>query len=440
MSTIKKENKEIYDGIKLNTESKERIIDELVEKIESNSSSNISELDRRRNEKMKRNEGIVKVFKVGAVACFSLLASGLIISSVMKYKNSNGNKVGKETSVEISSTDIKETANTNNQETVNEEIKETQETVNETKDEFDDFWKKVDYAMDFELVKEPDYKNDVYLGDYEYKYSECDVDGDGKNDAVNLKLSSDTNGGVKDNTVIVSINGKETKKLKYDEIKGYNPRNVKLIKLWNGSCFVYFDVGELTLLKYQTMFSLKDYKTVIDSSNLPYMSSLKDIVINEDTHGIYFYYWTQLNYVAGSIYQCYFEYYKNEFITDHTRDTYANVLEFRDKKTKKYDPDYREEYVLKEDKEFYLNEDKSGRKIILKKGEKLYYSYARYNLAKKNTAKDGNVLGNNAFYDMYCFEVKDEGDSGMISVFLDPVEEGKEYYKTEIFEDTAWVQ
>lgn len=432
MSTIKKENKEIYDGIKLNTESKERIIDELVEKIESNSGSNISELDRRRIEKMKRNERFVKMFKVGAVACFSLLASGLIIAGTIKYRDSNINKTAKETvsdmTEEIVSDKIKETANT-----------ETQETRDKNKAD-DEFWSKVEYVPDFELIKGPGSTEGGHV--YEYEYSKCDIDGDGKKDTVNLKFSAGKDDSLlKDNTVIVSINGKETKKLEYAGLEGNDPRNCKMIKLSDGSYYVYFDVGNLTLLQYQVMFSLKDYKTVLDSSNLPYMGHLWNIVIDEENHRLYFFFWTQLNYVTGSNYQCYFEYDKNGInIKSDETNGYATVMDYRDKSADEDNTitENRDKYILKEDTEFYLDENLTSKKMTLKKGDKVYYLGARYNLNKRKKTLDKYSYNESYCYDLCSFVVEDKESANKIKVYLDPKEENES--EIEIFEDTYWAQ
>ena len=434
MSTIKKDNKEIYDGIKLNTESKERIIDELVNRIESNSNSNekITELDQRRIEKMKRNEGIEKLVKVCAVACFSVLASGLVIAGVINFKNNNnGTKAAKGTVGETVSETIKETDNV-----------ETQPVIDE-KDNNDEFWNNCEYSMNFEEISRPDYINEKKgcKGDFEFEYSDCDIDGDGNNDTVNLKIAADKEGMAK-GTIVVSINGKETKTLEFDGIKNNEyhgeARNVKLIKMWDGNCFVYCDFGNLTCLTYQTMFSLKDYEMVMDSTSLPYMSSLRDIVINKDTSSLYFFYWTQFNYVAGTGYQYYVEYADGKFdINADEEYGCAEVMPFKID-SMEVDSSFRQEYVLSEDREFYLDEDKSGRKITLKKGEKLIYAYARFNRKTRKDEKD--AWGYSTAYDMCCFYVDDEDKKGKIKVYLDPVEEGKEYYETEIFDDTSWAQ
>lgn len=450
MSVIKNENKEIYDGIKLNTESKGKIIDELVEKIESNSNDNISELDGARRERMNNDEmkkyKVLRTVKTALVAIGSIAATFAIVVGVANYNNSNKKMSRKNVVTESvkSNETLGETTSEVSSEIDNAETQSLIEEANAVEDD-KKFWDNCEYSKNFEEISRPDYISEKkgYKGNFEFEYSECDIDGDGKKDVVNLKMDADKDETAK-GTVVVSINGKSTNTLEFDRVKQSDfqgdIRNCKLIKLWDGSCFVYFDIANLTSLTYQTMFSLKDYKIVMDSTNLPYMSSLRDIVINKETSGIYFFYWTQLNYVAGNGYSYYIEYYKGKFQTGESN--YANVSPFKVRSKGnnlvELDSSFRQEYVLSEDREFYLDEYKVGRKILLKKGEKLTYTGVRFNMnARKN---EKNAYGYSSAYDMCSFYVDDIDGSGKMEVFLDPLEEGKDYHETEIFDNISWAQ
>ena len=233
MSTIKKENKDIYDGIKLNTESRERIIEELVEKIESNSNrNNVLEFDKIKNEKNKNNK-VAKTVKTTIVAMASLAATLAIVIGVTNHNKINSNNkvvgVNKETeSVSLKETEKKTDALSGETEKITEKEKESKINLDNAK-----------VAPDFKLVNEPHEKNGKWDGQpFEYEYAKSDIDGDGKKDVV--KLSYETSKkyeGTVTGKVTLLVNDVEKKTYKLGA--GQNPRNVKFLKMDNNNFFVY---------------------------------------------------------------------------------------------------------------------------------------------------------------------------------------------------------
>ena len=185
MSKIKKDNKEIYDGIKLNTESKERIIDELVNRIESNSNEKITKLDVLRSEKMKnekmKNDKMLGTIKTALVAFGSIAATLAIVVGVANYNNNSNKKIaGKDVTTESVSTNETVTEKGTEKETETEVIKETEKETEAVKDTESDLnLANAKDAPDFKRVNEP-HQNDNgkwNYGPYEYEYTKSDIDG-----------------------------------------------------------------------------------------------------------------------------------------------------------------------------------------------------------------------------------------------------------------------
>ncbi|SKA67046.1 hypothetical protein SAMN02745111_01379 [Eubacterium uniforme] len=432
MSIIKNENKEIYDGIKLNTESKERIIDELVEKIESNS-NNISELDglrreRMMNEKMK-NDKMLGTIKTALVAFGSIAATLAIVVGVANYNNgSNKKTVGKNVATE-SVTAI---------ETVTE--KETEKETETVKDvESDLKLANAKEALDFKRTNKPN-QNDNGEWDnepYEYEYAKSDIDGDGEKDVI--KISYETSKKYKGN-----VNGKVTlyvndvEKKTYDLGLGQDPRNVKFIDMDDNKYFVYFDIGEETVLSAQRVVSLQDYEEVVSDACLPYMQRVEKVLVDNKDKKIIFEYYCQLNYI-GAI-ECMLE-------INCVDDAFKINNKWVDVVTKWSDEDWREwlqendgKYAVRKDAEFFDGESDDSNSVTIKKGEKLILKSVRWN-DTLSVGKDKIMEDVNSFIDMYHF-VTEEGKD----VYFNPLKDGIEYYQTvedsdeAIFENVHWAQ
>ena len=431
MSTIKNENKEIYDGIKLNTESKERIIDELVEKIESNS-NNISELDGLRRERMMKNNKMEGTVKTALVAIGSIAATFAIIVGVANYNNSSKKISGKGMVSESVTSRETITEKGTEKETEKETVKET-EKVKETESKLN--LANAKDAPDFTLVNEPNEVNGKWNNDpYEYEYAESDIDGDGKKDVVKLSFETSTkNEGGMTGKVILYMN--DVEKGTYNFEFCYNPRNVKFIEM-DDKCFVYFDAGELTSLGGQKLVSLQDYEVVLSDANLPFMSRVANVMVDNTDKKLIIYYAAQLRYIGFSA-----DLFLDINYADGTFKTDNKWIEVgEDYSNNEWLKDTDGKYVLIKDAEFYDSVSDNAKMVTLKKGEKLTLKKVHWNdtLAASGDVSKGEL---NCFIDMYHF-VTEEGKD----VYLNPFKVDVSDYMTvdddkyALFEGIHWAQ
>ena len=126
MKIWEKDNNKVYDNVHFSTESKERILDELMKEIDKEFDEEgvkkEGNVDRtweiRRNEKMKKNNTMKKFMKTSVAAAFAVAASGAILWGVNNYVNSgNGKSVAKQIETTES---VKETERDTEQETKKE--------------------------------------------------------------------------------------------------------------------------------------------------------------------------------------------------------------------------------------------------------------------------------------------------------------------------------
>ena len=437
MSTIKKDNKEIYDGIKLNTESKERIIDELVKKIESNSNDNISELDILRSERMKnekmKNDKMLGTIKTALVAFGSIAATLAIVVGVANYNiGSNKKTVGKNVATESVTT----------RETVTEKgtEKETEtEVIKETKTENKINLANAKDALDFKRTNMPHQNDNGKWNNepYEYEYAESDVDGDGEKDVIKISYETSKNlEGQVNGKVALYVNDVEKKT--YDLGSGQDPRNVKFIAMDGNKYFVYFDIGSETVLSAQRVVSLQDYEEVLSDACLPYMQGVENVLVDNKDKKIIFDYYCQLNYI-GAI-ECILE-------INYVDDALKINNKWVDVATKWSGEEWREwlkendgKYAVRKDAEFFDGESDDSNSVTIKKGEKLTLKSVRWN-DTLSVGKDKIVEDVNGFIDMYHF-VTEEGKD----VYFNPLKDGIEYYQTvedsdeAIFENVHWAQ
>ena len=203
MKIWENDNNKIYDNVHFSTESKERILYELMNEIDKKfddegvkKEGNVDYTwEIRRNEKMKKNINMKKIMKTSVAAAFAVAASGAIILGVNSYVNSNkGNSTAKQI---VTTESVKETVKET--EKITEQNTE-QETKIETKKEVT--YAKVNGAKDdaVEKIGEGFYRlvlncdDEVVVGDATFK---CDkkkgamVKKDGDFAEIGVKLSEE---------------------------------------------------------------------------------------------------------------------------------------------------------------------------------------------------------------------------------------------------------
>ena len=184
MNYWKNGNNEIYDNLEFSTESQNRIVEEILKK-GSNGTDNLSELDSKRIERMKKKE-YGDLFKKVVVASFSLLATGGIIAGVIEYnsKNPNNNQAIKnvtESTQEVSTDNLLKETEVENQTEEKETIKE-KEIIDDAVND------KTFYRLNFDedvnggivKVKNFEFKREYDSANDEFSLVVRNVDEDGK--------------------------------------------------------------------------------------------------------------------------------------------------------------------------------------------------------------------------------------------------------------------
>ena len=206
MKIWENDNNEIYDNVHFSTESKERILDELMKKIDEefvdediNEEDNVDyTLKKRRNEKMKKKNLYGTMVRNVSVAAISIALSGALIFGALnhiKEKNVSGKSpaMGKET-IEVTTDGVtKVVESTTEYESATEEVTEeiteakTEETPENTPEESTEVSKKslestygsdkdIKGAIDQFNIYEDDWKHVFDGGTGEVKYTMTDLD------------------------------------------------------------------------------------------------------------------------------------------------------------------------------------------------------------------------------------------------------------------------
>lgn len=190
MNIWEKENNKIYDNVHFSTESKERILDELMKEIDKEftdedvkKEGNIDYTwENRRNEKMKKNN-MEKLFKTTVAAAFAVAATGAILYGVNSYVNGNGKNAAKQVT------------------TIEESMKETEQTTEKTTEQSvkgEDGYVKAESSDDimFEKVGEGFYSFALEAGK-EAVVGECTFKCDGNRGILIKRDEKSVNIGVK---------------------------------------------------------------------------------------------------------------------------------------------------------------------------------------------------------------------------------------------------
>lgn len=191
MNYWKNGNNEIYDNLEFSTESQNRIVEEILKK-GSNGTDNLSELDSKRIERMKKKE-YGDLFKKVVVASFSLLATGGIIAGVIEYnsKNSNNNQAIKnvtESTQEVSTDNLLKETEVENQ-TEEKETVEEKEIIDDVVND------KTFYRLNFDedvnggivKVKNFEFKREYDSANDEFSLVVRNVDEDGKYKVIDTR-------------------------------------------------------------------------------------------------------------------------------------------------------------------------------------------------------------------------------------------------------------
>ncbi|SKA67043.1 hypothetical protein SAMN02745111_01378 [Eubacterium uniforme] len=372
-----------------------------------------------------KNEKFERAVKYIVVVAFSVIATGSIILGAAKYQNDTNEETESEKA--IKDTVLKETQMVDN--TLSSDKEETKEETKKSETINDDgMYEAVSGEFaDFKLVNpKKGGVNEEYsevLAKYEYLIDEYDIDDDGLNDELKFTCKSgyDKNG---ENVMeaAISCNGEEY--YTEDKFDGNFFDDVKLIHLSDGNDFVYFDTavyGE-GWISSRRFVSLQDYKVALTEVDLPHMDKASDDMFKSMEENVLTMVFKDELMYTGWIPLCYEISYKNgTFVTDSEKIKVIHEDEYKNF----FDDDNANmvlmKYVLDKPMDFYSNNDKSGEKIRIDKGEEIDFEDISWNKKDHVIAmeiKSDEVA--NSFYDLYHFVTKDGKD-----LYMDPVESNK---------------
>ncbi|HAV90590.1 MAG TPA: hypothetical protein DCW44_04880 [Eubacterium sp.] len=199
MKIWENDNNEIYDNVHFSTESKERILDELMKKIDEefvdediNEEDNVDyTLKKRRNEKMKKKNLYGTMVRNVSVAAISIALSGALIFGALnhiKEKNVSGKSpaMGKET-IEVTTDGVTKVLETTTEIESETETEAKTRTIEETKEVKESTYgddKKINGLIDQFSIYEDTWKNVFSNGTGEVKYAMTDLDHNGNPEII----------------------------------------------------------------------------------------------------------------------------------------------------------------------------------------------------------------------------------------------------------------
>jgi len=301
MKIWENDNNEIYDNVHFSTESKERILDELMKKIDEefvdediNEEDNVDyTLKKRRNEKMKKKNLYGTMVRNVSVAAISIALSGALIFGALnhiKEKNVSGKSpaMGKET-IEVTTDGVtKVVESTTEYESVTEEVTEeiteakTEETPENTPEESTEVSKKslestygsdkdIKGAIDQFNIYEDDWKHVFDGGTGEVKYAMTDLDHNGNPEIIVAKMEG--SGHYTSMKIYELVDGEINERIQDDADPAISTRAYpditqvdELATYYNGARYVYIasdytivkDGGNVTNLESKCEFLLEN--------------------------------------------------------------------------------------------------------------------------------------------------------------------------------------